>query len=105
MALVDINTTKVILKRFPPDVRKELNDVVERGWWKAMASEFSVDRFNGVKFEALDSIPDLVDSSWKGLREHVRMRINTLKELGLGDVQALKGKSIVGLDIYFYRYT
>ena len=105
MALAEINTTKVILKRFPPDVRKELNDVVERGWWKAMASEFSVDRFNGVKLEALDSIPDLVDSSWEGLREHVRKRMNALKNMGKGDVQALKEKSNVGLDIIFYRYT
>ena len=105
MALVEENTLRVSLKRFPRDVREELNKIVHRGSWQKLTREFSVDTYTGLEAEALDFIPDLVDSSYDEFREDVRKRLEILKKMKTGKAQSFKGKSKVGFHSYFYRYT
>ena len=59
MAMAEENKLKVRLKRFPRDVREELDKIVHRGSWQALTKEFSVDLYTGLKAEALNSIPNL----------------------------------------------
>ena len=105
MAQVKENTLSVSLKRFPRDVREELNKIVHRGSWQALTREFSVDTYTGLEAEALDFIPDLVDSSYDEFREDVKKRMEILKKMKTGNAEAFKGKSKVGFHSYFYRYT
>lgn len=105
MALVKENNFRVCLIRFPRDVREELNKIVHRGSWQALTREFSVDTYTGLEAEALDFIPDLVDSSYDEFREEVKKRMEILKKMKTGNAQAFKGKSKVGFHSYFYRYT
>ena len=105
MALVEENTLRVSLKRFPRDVREELNKIVHRSSWQMLTREFSVDTYTGLEAEALDFIPDLVDSSYSEFREDVKMRLKILKMMKTGKTQSFKGKSKVGFHSYFYRYT
>ena len=53
--MAEDNTLKVRPKRFPRDVRKEVNKIVHRGSWQALTKEFSVDLYTGLEAEALDS--------------------------------------------------
>ena len=105
MALVEENTLRVSLKRFPRDVREELNKIVHRGSWQKLTREFSVDTYTGLEAEALDFIPDIVDNSYSEFREDVKMRLKFLKKIKAGKAQSFKGKSKVGFHSYFYRYT
>ena len=104
MALAEGNTLKLCPKRFPRDVREEINEVVHRGSWQALTEEFSVDSYTGVQPEGLDFIPNLVDSSYGEFREDVRARVESLKKTKTGNTESFKGKSKVGSNNYFYRY-
>ena len=95
MAMAEENTLKVRLKRFPRDVREEVNKIVHRGSWQALTKEFSVDLYTGLKAEALNSIPNLSDSSYEEFQEDVRMRMEILKKMKTGTNQSFKGKSKV----------
>ena len=53
--MAEDNTLKVRPKRFPRDVREEVNKIVHRGSWQALTKEFSVDLYTGLEAEALDS--------------------------------------------------
>lgn len=94
----------VRLKRFPQDVRRELNKIANSSSWQALRKEFSVDTYTGLTSEGLDLIPDLVDSDREDLRKDVRRRMAILKKMAKGDHQAFKGKSKVGFYSYFYRF-
>lgn len=104
MALVEENTLRVSLKRFPRDVREELNKIVHRGSWQKLTREFSVDTYTGLEAKALDSIPDLVGSGYDEFREDVEKRLEILKQMKTGKTQSFKGKSKVGFHSYFYRF-
>ena len=105
MAMAEENTLKVHLKRFPSEVREELNEIVHRKYWRTLSREFCVETYTGVQPEALDNIPNLIDSSYKDLEEDVRVRMEILKKMDEGDDQSFKGKSEVGFNSHFYRYT
>ena len=105
MALAGRNTLRTRLRRFPQDVREELNGIVPRSSWQALTREFSINMYTALKPEALDLIPNLVDCSYEEFREDVRERMEILKEMDTGDNQSFKGKSKVGFHSYFYRYT
>ena len=81
MAMAEENKLKVRLKRFPRDVREELDKIVHRGSWQALTKEFSVDLYTGLKAEALNSIPNLGDSSYEEFQEDVRVRMEILKKM------------------------
>ena len=49
----------------------------------------------GLKAEALNSIPNLGDSSYEEFQEDVRMRMEILKKMKTGTNQSFKGKSKV----------
>ena len=55
MALAEENALQFGPKRFPRDVREEVNKIVHRGSWQALTKEFSVDLYTGLEAEALDS--------------------------------------------------
>ena len=95
MAMAEVNTLKVRLKRFPRDVREELDKIVHRGSWQALTKEFSVDLYTYLKAQALNSIPNLGDSSYEEFQEDVRMRMEILKKMKTGTNQSFKGKSKV----------
>ena len=105
MAMAEENTLKVCLKRFPRDVREELDKIVQRSSWQALTKEFSVDLFTGLEAEALDSIPNLVDKSYEECQEDVKARLKILKNMKAGTNQSHKGMNSVGLHSYFYRYS
>ena len=99
------NALKVCLKRFPRDVREELDKIVQRSSWQALTKEFSVDLFTGLEAEALDSIPNLVDKSYEECQEDVKARLKILKNMKAGTNQSHKGRNSVGFHSYFYRYS
>ena len=93
------------IKRFPVDVREELNRFLRRSSWQCLTREFSIDVLTGLKAEALDDIADLVDSDYPEFREDVKARVNLLKKQSIrGKIQGFKGKTKVGFHSYFYRY-
>ena len=93
------------IKRFPVDVREELNSFLRRSSWQCLTREFSIDVLTGLKAEALDDIADFVDSDYPEFQEDVRKRVKLLKNQSIrGKTQSFKGKSNVGFHSYFYRY-
>ena len=93
------------IRRFPAEIRKQLNTFLQRSSWQCLTREFSIDVFTGLRVEALDDIADLVDSAFPECREDVRKRLKILKNTApAGTTQSLKGKSEVGFHSYFYRY-
>ena len=92
------------IRRFPVEIREELNRVLRRSSWQCLTREFSIDTFTGLKAEALDNIADLVDSDYPEFQRDVRKRLNILKDTVRGKAQSFKGKSKVGFHSYFYRY-
>ena len=93
------------IKRFPAEVREELSRFLRRSSWQRMNKEFSIDVLTGLKAEALDNIADLVDSDYHEFQEDVRKRVEILKSARRGKTQRFKGKSDVGFQSYFYRYS
>lgn len=104
MALAERNTMKVELKRFPRDVREKLKKEVHLIPWQALAREFSVDSYYGIEPEKLDGIPNLFDSSFGEFQKDVKVQVESLKKMRSQGIQAVRGKSKVGLNNYFYRY-
>lgn len=92
------------IKRFPQDVRDELNRFLRRSSWQCLTREFCVDVFTGLQPSALDDIANLVDSSYPAFQEDVKKRLEILKNIMRGKVQSFKGKSVVGFHSFFYRY-
>lgn len=92
------------LKRFPQDVREELNKLLQRKPWQSLSREFSIDIFTGLQPSALDDIVDLVDDSYPDFQKDVEKRLNILKKTTRGQTQSFKGKSQVGFHSKFYRY-
>ena len=69
------------IKRFPAEVREELNRFpnvldelalkrlvrklfLRRSSWQCLTTEFSIDVLTGLKVQALDDVADLVDSDY-----------------------------------------
>ena len=92
------------VKRFPIEVREELNRFLRRSSWQSLTREFSIDVITGLKGEALDNIADFVNSDYREFQDDVRKRITLLKNTKRGKTQGFKGKSKVGFYSYFYRY-
>ena len=93
------------VRRFPVEVREELNRFLRRSSWQCLTREFSIDVLTGLKAEALDDVADLVDSDYPEFQEDVRKRVKLLKNQSKGGkAQSFKGKSKVGFHSYFYRY-
>ncbi|XP_073243198.1 uncharacterized protein [Porites lutea] len=92
------------IRRFPVDVREELNRLLRRSSWQSLTREFSTDVLTGLKAEALDDIADFVNSDYPEFQEDVRKRVTTLKSTIRGKTQSFKGKSKVGFHSYFYRF-
>ena len=92
------------IRRFPVEVREELNRFLRRSSWQCLTREFSIDVLTGLKAEALDNIADFVNSDYPEFQEDVRKRVTTLKSTKRGKTQSFKGKSKVGFHSYFYRY-
>ena len=93
------------LKRFPQDVREELNKLLQRKSWQSLSREFSIDIFTGLQPSALDDIVDLVDDSYSDFQNSdVEKRLNILKKTTRGQTQSFKGKSQIGFHSKFYRY-
>ena len=92
------------IRRFPVEVREELNRFLRRSSWQCLTREFSIDVITGLKGEALDNIADLVDSDYPEFQDDVRKRVMLLKNTKMGKTQGFKGKSKVGFYSYFYRY-
>ena len=92
------------IRRFPVEVREQLNRFLRRSSWQCLTREFSIDVITGLKGEALDNIADLVDSDYPEFQDDVRKRVMLLKNTTMGKTQGFKGKSNVGFYSYFYRY-
>ncbi|KAM7441100.1 hypothetical protein ABFA07_009747 [Porites harrisoni] len=92
------------IRRFPVEVREELNRFLRRSSWQCLTREFSIDVLTGLKAEALDNIADFVNSDYPEFQEDVRKRVTTLKSTKRGKTQSFKGKSKVGFHSYFYRF-
>ena len=92
------------IRRFPVEVREELNRFLRRSSWQCLTREFSIDVLTGLKAEALDNIVDFVNRDYPEFQEDVRKRVMTLKSTIRGKTQSFKGKSKVGFHSYFYRY-
>ena len=92
------------IKRFPAEVREELNRFLRQSSWQRMNKELSIEVLTGLKAEALDNIADLVDSDYHEFQKDVRKRVGILKRTRRGKTQSFKGKSDVGFHSYFYRY-
>ena len=93
-----------LIRRFPVEVREELNRFLRRSSWQYMTREFSVHILTGLKAEALDNIADLVNGDYPEFELHVRKIVNLLKDTGRRKTQSFSGKSKVGFHSYFYRY-
>ena len=92
------------IRRFPVEVREELNRSLRRRSWQCMTRKFSVNILTGLKAEALDNIADLVNGDYPEFELHVRKIVNLLKGTLGGKTQSFNGKSDVGFHSYFYRY-
>ena len=92
------------IRRFPVEVREELNRFLRRRSWQCLTREFSIDVLTGLKAEALDNVADFVDSVYPEFQDDVRKRVTILKSTEQGKTQSFKGKSKVGFHSYFYRY-
>ena len=93
------------IRRFPVEVREELNRFLRRSSWQCLTREFSTDVLTGLKAEALDNIADFVNSDYPEFQADVRNRVKILKsQTKRGKTQSFKGKSKVGFHSYFYRY-
>ena len=92
------------IKRFPAEVREELNRFLRQSSWQRMNKEFSIDVLTGLKAEALDNIADLLNSDYPEFEEFVRKRVRILKSTRRGKTESFKGKSKVGFHSSFYRY-
>lgn len=93
------------IRRFPEEIREQLNRVLHRSSWQCLTREFSVDILTGLEMQALDDIADFVDSDYPEFQEDVRKRLKILKNTRRGKTQSFKGKSRVGFHSYFYRYS
>ena len=91
------------VRRFPDDVRAELDKALQRHTWQALTREFSIDTYTGLKIEGLDCIPELIDSDNKEFKDDVQKKINVLKHIGVGKAQSFKGRSRIGFYSSFYR--
>ena len=91
------------VRRFPDDVRAELNKALQRNTWQALTREFSIDTFTGLEKEGLDLIPELIDSNNQEFVEDVKKKINVLKHIKVGKSQSFKGRSRIGFYCSFYR--
>ena len=91
------------IRRFPEEIREELNSLINRSSWQSLTREFSVDILTNLRVEALDNIADFVDSDYPEFQEDVRKRLGILKKKAR-KTQTFKGKSRVGFHSYFYRY-
>ena len=67
------------VRRFPVEVREELNRFLRRSSWQCLTREFSIDVLTGLKAEALDHVADFVDSDYPEFQEDVRKRVELLK--------------------------
>ena len=92
------------IRRFPQDVREELNKLLQRKSWQSLSREFSIDIFTGLQPSALDDIVGLVDDSYPDFQKDVEKRLAILKKTTRGQTQSFKGKSMVGMYSKFYRY-
>lgn len=92
------------IRRFPAEVREELNRFLRRSSWQCLTREFSIDVLTGLKAEALDNIADFVNNDYPGFQKDVRDRVTLLKSTKRGKTQSFKGASKVGFHTYFYRY-
>ena len=92
------------IRRFPQDVREELNKLLQRKSWQSLSREFSIDIFTGLQPSALDDIVDLVDDSYPDFKRDVEKRMTILKKTTRGQTQSFKGKSVIGMYSKFYRY-
>ena len=93
------------IRRFPEEVREELNRLLRRSSWQSLTREFSIDVLTGLKAEALDDIADFVNSDYPEFQADVRKRVKILKsQTKRGKTQSFKGKSKVGFHSNFYRY-
>ena len=93
-----------LIKRFPAEIREELNRFLQQSSWQSLTREFSIDVITGLKAEALDNIVDFVNNNYPEFQEDVRKRVNLLKSTRQGTTQSFRGKSKVGFYSYFYRY-
>ena len=89
------------IKRFPAEVREELNRFLRRSSWQCMNKECSIDVLTGLKAEALDNIADLLNSDYPEFEEFVRKRVRILKSTRRGKTESFKGKSKVGFHSSF----
>ena len=92
------------IRRFPAEVREELNRFLRRSSWQCLTREFSIDVLTGLEADALDKIPDFVDSDYPEFKKEVTARVSAMKSMKRGNIQSTKGKSSVGFYSYFYRY-
>lgn len=91
------------IRRFPAAVREELNRFLRRSSWQCLTREFSIDVLTGLEADALDKIPDFVDSDYPEFKKEVTARVSAMKSMKRG-IQSTKGKSRVGFHSHFYRY-
>lgn len=92
------------IKRFPQDIREELNKLLQRSSWQSLTREFSMDVLTGLRPSALDDIVNFVDDSYPEFQKDVKNRLTILKQTTRGQTQSFKGKSKVGFHSEFYRY-
>ena len=84
------------LRRFPEEIREELNRLINRSSWQCLTREFSVDILTNLRVEALDNIADFVDSDYPEFQEDVRKRLGILKKKSKEKRRVLKAR--VGWD-------
>ena len=104
MSLDESRVNVFSIRRFPAEVREELNRFLRRSSWQCMTREFSIDVLSGLEADGLDKIPDFVDSNYSEFKEEVTARVSVMKSMKRGNIQSTKGKSKVGFHSYFYRY-
>ena len=84
------------IRRFPEEIREELNSLINRSSWQSLTREFSVDILTNLRVEALDNIADFVDSDYPEFQENVRKRLGILKKKSKEKRRVLKAR--VGWD-------
>ena len=92
------------IRRFPLEVREELNRFLRRRSWQCLSKEFGINVRTGLKAEALDSIAHLVNCDYPEFQQDVRKSVTLLKSYKRGKIQSCKGVSKVGFHSCFYRY-
>lgn len=92
------------IRRFPTEIREQLNKLLERSSWQFLKKKFNIHILTGLRAEALDNIADFVDSDYPEFKDYVKKKLAILKVTAQGKTESFEGKcEVAGFHSSFYR--